>query len=71
MIARFVPVALAAKDWNVSPRRIRFLLASKRLEGLQGANGYWMVSYPYRYTFGARGTCLKRFKRHLPDRGAE
>jgi len=29
-----VPVAMAAKDWNVSPRRIRFLLATKRLEGL-------------------------------------
>jgi hypothetical protein len=62
MSARLVPVALVAKDWNVTPRRIRFLLTTKRLEGLQQPNGYWMVSYPYRFTFGARGACLKRFQ---------
>jgi hypothetical protein len=58
----FVPVAMAAKDWKVTPRRIRFLLNAGRLEGLQQANGYWVVSYPYRFTFGARGMGLKRFQ---------
>lgn len=51
----FVPVALAAKDWKVTPRRIRHLLIAGRLEGRQEANGYWLVSYPYRFTFGSRG----------------
>ena len=58
----FVPVSMAAHDWKVTARRIRFLLAAGRLEGLQGANGYWMVPYPYRFTFGARGAGLKRFQ---------
>ena len=40
-----VPVALAAKDWKVTPRRIRHLLIAWRLEGRQEANGYWLVSY--------------------------
>ena len=67
----FVPVSMAARDWKVTPRRIRFLLGSGRLEGLQGANGYWMVSYPYRFTFGARGAGLKRFQGQIQSpRGA-
>jgi hypothetical protein len=39
-----VPVAMAAHDWKVTPRRIRHLLSTGRLEGLQQANGYWMLS---------------------------
>jgi hypothetical protein len=58
----FVPVAMAAKDWKVTPRRIRHLLTTGRLEGRQQVNGYWEVTYPYRYTFGARGCGLKRFQ---------
>lgn len=42
----FVPVSMAAKDWNVSTRRICFLLAAGRLEGRKQANGYWEVIYP-------------------------
>ncbi|MGA8864693.1 MAG: hypothetical protein WBM09_13440 [Gallionella sp.] len=57
---RYVPVALAALDWKVSARRIRVLLAAKRLEGRQEPNGYWEVAYPYRSTFGKRGPALKR-----------
>jgi len=64
-----VPVSMAAKDWKVTPRRIRFLLNAGRLEGHRGPNGCWLVSYPYRFTFGARGTGLKRFQR--AERGAE
>lgn len=57
---RYVPVAFAARDWNVSPRRIRALLAESRLEGIRRENGYWEVAYPYRYQFGTRGPALKR-----------
>lgn len=57
---RFVPVAFAAKEWKVSPRRIRALLAESRLEGIRRENGYWEVAYPYRYQFGTRGPALKR-----------
>lgn len=62
-VAHFVPVAMAARDWKVSPRRIRVLLAESRLEGRREANGYWEVAYPYRFTFGQRGPALKRQKK--------
>lgn len=42
----FVPVSFVAKDWNVTPRRIRSLLAAERLEGRREANGYWEVALP-------------------------
>lgn len=60
---RYVPVAFAALDWKVSARRIRALLAAKRLEGRREANGYWEVAYPYRFTFGQRGPALKRSRK--------
>jgi hypothetical protein len=41
----FVPVSMAARDWQVTPRRIRHLLRTGRLEGLQEVNGYRVV-YP-------------------------
>jgi hypothetical protein len=56
----FVPVATVARDWKVSPRRIRALLSSQRLQGIRRANGYWEVAYPYNFTFGRRGPALKR-----------
>lgn len=59
----FVPVAFAAKDWSVTPRRIRALLAEGRLAGQMQPNGYWEVRYPYLYTFGTRGPSLKRQQR--------
>jgi len=58
--SHYVPVSFVAKDWNVTPRRIRSLLAAKRLEGRAGANGYWEVAYPYRFIIGTRGPLLKR-----------
>ena len=39
--AHFVPVSFVAKDWNVTSRRIRSLLAAERLQGRRGDNGYW------------------------------
>jgi hypothetical protein len=42
----FVPVSMAAHDWKVTPRRIRHLLSTGRLEGRQGVNGYWEVGLP-------------------------
>ena len=65
----FVPVAFVAKDWNVTPRRIRALLAAKRLQGRREANGCWEVAYPYQFTFGQRGPALKRSRK--PERSAE
>jgi hypothetical protein len=56
----YVPVSFVAKDWNVTSRRIRFLLASGRLLGRLQDNGYWEVRFPYCFTFGTRGPSLKR-----------
>ena len=64
---RYVPVSFVAKDWNVTPRRIRSLLVAKRLEGHREVNGYWVVSYPYHYIMGTRGPLLKRQRK--PKRG--
>lgn len=58
--ANYVPVSLAAKDWNVSARRVRALLAAGRLAGQLQPNGYWQVRFPYLFTFGTRGPALKR-----------
>jgi hypothetical protein len=59
----YVPVSFVAKDWKVTPRRIRALLASGRLLGRLQDNGYWEVHFPYSFTFGTRGPCLKRQQR--------
>src|SRR3989338_5240603 len=56
----FVPVSFVAKDWSVTPRRIRALLSGGRLLGRLQDNGYWEVRYPYSFTFGTRGPGLKR-----------
>ena len=58
--AYFVPVSFVAKDWNVTPRRIRALLSAGRLDGRLQVNGYWEVRYPYLFAFGTRGPSLKR-----------
>lgn len=59
----FVPVSFVAKDWSVTPRRIRALLCDGRLLGRLQENGYWEVRFPYSYTFGTRGPGLKRQQR--------
>ncbi len=59
----FVPVSFVAKDWSVTPRRIRALLHAGRLQGRLQENGYWEVRYPYSFTFGTRGPSLKRQQR--------
>lgn len=56
----FVPVSFVAKDWKVTPRRIRALLSGGRLAGRLQDNGYWEVRFPYLFTFGTRGPGLKR-----------
>jgi hypothetical protein len=61
-----VPVASVARDWGISARRVRVMLAEGRLEGRQLENGYWEVFYPYRYMFGTRGPAIKR-QRELPE----
>ena len=62
-----VPVSSVAKDWGISSRRVRMMLAEGRLEGRQLENGYWEVIYPYRYVLGTRGPAIKR-QRDLPQR---
>ncbi|MDP2144398.1 MAG: hypothetical protein Q8J80_09760 [Gallionella sp.] len=62
-----VPVSFAARDWGVTSRRIRFLLAEGRLEGRREDNGYWVVTYPYRFQIGTRGPVLKRHQRSLKE----
>jgi len=61
--AHFVPVAFVAKDWSVTPRRIRALLTAGRLAGRAQSNGYWEVQYPYIFAIGTRGPSLKRQQR--------
>ena len=63
----FVPVSFAAQEWNVPPRRIRYMLAGGRLAGRLQDNGYWEVRFPYRYVFGTRGPALRRQMK--PKRG--
>ena len=63
----FVPVSFVAKDWGVTPRRIRALLAGGRLAGRLQDNGYWEVHFPYLLTLGTRGPGLKRQQRQ-PDK---
>lgn len=60
---QFLPVSFVAKDWQVSPRRIRFLLGEGRLKGRLLDNGYWEVAYPYLYLLGTRGSALKRMQK--------
>lgn len=60
---QFLPVSHVAKDWQVSPRRIRSLLAAGRLAGRILANGYWEVRYPYFLSLGTRGPALKHQQR--------
>jgi hypothetical protein len=60
-----VPVSTVAKDWGISARRVRSMLAEGRLEGRQLDNGYWEVIYPYCYVFGTRGPQIKR-QQNLP-----
>lgn len=61
--AYFVPVSFVAKDWQVTSRRIRALLAAGRLAGRVQVNGYWEVRYPYMFAMGTRGPGLKRQQR--------
>jgi hypothetical protein len=63
MEGHFVPVSFVAKDWNVTPRRIRALLTAGRLAGRAQLNGYWEVRYPYLFALGTRGPFLKRQQR--------
>lgn len=61
-----VPASSVARDWGISARRVRVMLADGRLEGRQLENGYWEVYFPYRYVFGTRGPAIKR-QRNLPE----
>lgn len=61
----FVPVSFVAKDWKVTPRRIRALLSDGRLAGRLQDNGYWEVRFPYLFTFGTRGPGLKRQQKQV------
>lgn len=61
----FVPVSFVAKDWKVTPRRIRALLSGGRLAGRLQDNGYWEVRFPYLFTFGTRGPGLKRQQKQV------
>lgn len=68
-VYHLVPVSFVAKDWKVTPRRIRFLLDAGRLQGRRQDNGYWEVFYPYRVIDGLRGPALRRHKKQ--ERRAE
>jgi len=61
-----VPVSFVARDWCISSRRVRVMLAEGRLEGRRLENGYWEVLYPYRYVIGTRGPATTRQKNYPP-----
>lgn len=71
LLDSFVPVSLVAKDWNVTPRRVRVLLAAGRLAGRRLENGYWEVAYPYTMTEGRRGPSLRKYHQKTPERRSE
>ncbi|MFA6972012.1 MAG: hypothetical protein WC208_11510 [Gallionella sp.] len=54
----WIPVSMAAKDFGISTRRIRALLAAGRLLGRQLDNGYWEVGFPFRVAMARRGPQL-------------
>lgn len=58
-----VPVSAVAREWGISARRVRVMLAEGRLSGRLLPNGYWEVFFPYCYTFGTRGPGLKRHQK--------
>jgi len=64
----FVPVVFVARDWGVTPRRIRALLAEGRLSGEQLGNGCWQVRFPYLYAEGLRGPVPRRHLRPAKPR---
>jgi hypothetical protein len=55
-----VPVSAVAREWGISSRRVRVMLAEGRLAGRMLENGFWEVFYPYQYVFGTRGPAMKR-----------
>ena len=71
LLDSFVPVSLVAKDWHVTPRRVRVLLAAGRLTGRQLDNGYWEVAYPYTMTEGRRGPALRKYAYKTQERRTE
>ena len=67
-----LPVSAVAREWGISTRRVRVMLAEGRLDGRQSDNGYWEVFYPYRYVLGTRGPAFKRQqKSEKPERKSE
>ena len=71
LLDSFVPVSLVTKDWCVTPRRVRVLLAAGRLAGRQLENGYWEVAYPYTMTEGRRGPALRKYAHKTQERRTE
>lgn len=66
-LVTLLPVSMVAKEWVVSPRRVRALLLAGRLAGQQGENGYWEVCYPYTITEGRRGPQMRRKAPKKPE----
>lgn len=66
-LTTFLPVAMVAKEWRVTSRRVRALLSAGRLAGRQHENGYWEVAYPYTLTEGRRGPSMRRNAPKKPE----
>jgi hypothetical protein len=66
-LVTLLPVSMVAKEWAVSPRRVRALLLAGRLAGQQQENGYWEVCYPYTVTEGRRGPQMRRRAPKKPE----
>ena len=66
-----ISVSHVARDWNITPRRVRVMLSEGRLNGRQLPNGVWEVFFPYSYVFGTRGPTLKRQQKGLEDLAAK
>lgn len=57
----FVSVADVAKFMEFSERRVRKLLADRRMGGFKNPEGVWQVSWPLQISPGRRGPQIRRY----------
>lgn len=50
-----------AKRLKISERRVRRLLAQKRMKGVKQKNGHWLIKLPLQIISGKRGPDMKSY----------
>lgn len=64
-------VAEVARKLDCSTRRVRQLIAYRRLNAVKDEKGYWRVVYPFNMRLGKRGPRLGSFKRAARTKSPE